>query len=300
MKKNNILWLAFILILSSCGGDDSPNPTPPPTEPEESPYEACLPTVTETTLEVVTWNIERFPIVSSAVESVAEIINDTNPDIIAVQEITTEEDFNDLINRLEGWSGVAVQYNGGNTRLGYLYKDAEVSLIGQAEFLFEESNSEYNNAFTAYRRPYYAKFQHVSGISVDLINIHLKCCDGSENRRRNASGLLKDYIDNNLSNEEVILLGDFNDEIVDEDDNVFQNFIDDAENYIFSTMTIAEGDEANWSFPSWPSQIDQILITDELFDKVMETKVLKLEACNSDFPNLISDHRPVLIRISGN
>lgn len=69
---------------------------------------------------------------------------------------------------------------------------------------------------------------------------------------------------------------------------------------LFTTMEIAQGSSSNWSYPSWPSQIDQILISDELFDNEIETKVLKLEVCNDDFPDDISDHRPVLIRIQGN
>ena len=112
--------------------------------------------------------------------------------------------------------------------------------------------------------------------------------------------LLKEYIDLNLSSDEVVLLGDFNDEIVDEDDNVFQNFIDDNENYLFTTMVIAEGDNDFWSYPDWPSQIDQILITDELFEKASITDVLELDFCNSDFLSRISDHRPVFLSIRNN
>ena len=98
----------------------------------------------------------------------------------------------------------------------------------------------------------------------------------------------------------MVLLGDFNDEIVDEEDNVFQNFIDDNENYLFSTMAIAEGDDDFWSFPNWPSQIDQILISDELFINETFTNVLELDFCNDNFLNVVSDHRPVLISFRGN
>ena len=220
--------------------------------------------------------------------------------MIAVQEITNVVDFEALIELLPGWVGFMKQFNGGNTSLGYLYKETKVTLLGTPMFLYEAQSGEYNEAFTAYRRPYHAKFKHINGLEIDFINVHLKCCDGSENRRRKASVLLKEYIDLNLSSDEVVLLGDFNDEIVDENDNVFQNFIDDNENYLFSTMAIAEGDDDFWSFPNWPSQIDQILISDELFDNETHTNVLELDFCNNDFLNIISDHRPVLISFEGN
>jgi len=300
MKRDSIFWLAIILILSSCGSDDPPNPAPNPIpEPEESPYLACLPTVSENTLEVVTWNIKNFPVRSSALESVQEIIEDTDADIIAVQEIKSMSAFGDLIEALEGWSGQAIQYSSSNLRVGYLFKDAEITVIEQPSNLFPEDSPENNNAFTSFRRPVHTKIRHSNGLEVDLVNVHLKCCGGSEDRRRNASIMLKDYFDANLASDNIIFLGDFNDEIVDENDNVFQNFLDDTDNYKFTTLAIAEGPSTGWSFPSWPSQIDQIVISDELFDNELETRMLKLEVCNDDFPDDISDHRPVLIRLSG-
>ena len=69
------------------------------------------------------------------------------------------------------------------------------------------------------------KFQHINGLTVNIINVHMKCCNGSEDRRRSGAVLLKDYIDTNLPNENVILLGDFNDEIVDQADNVYQTLV---------------------------------------------------------------------------
>lgn len=110
---------------------------------------------------------------------------------------------------------------------------------------------------------------------------------------------MKQYIDTNLAEEEVMILGDFNDEIVDTD-NVFQNFIDDDTNYRFSTMDIAEGPNTNWSYPSFPSHIDQILITNELFGAEQTTQTLKIEECLPDYANQVSDHRPVLITLSNN
>ena len=171
MMKNNILSLVFLLFLAGCGGDDSADPNPNPPEPEESIYIECLPEVAINTFDVVTWNIERFPIVSSAIESAAEIINDLDADLIAVQEITNDVDFAALIELLPGWAGFMEQFNGGNTSLGYLYKESEVTLVGTAMMLYEAQSAEYNDAFTSFRRPYYAKFQHINGLEIDFINV---------------------------------------------------------------------------------------------------------------------------------
>jgi len=290
----------IICFFLSCGGggggDDTPTTPTTPTTPDDS-YEACVPTVSAQTLEVVTWNIENYPMTSTAEERVLDIIGEMDPDVIAIQELTSQSEFSDLLSALSGWSGSIVQFNGSNLMLGYLFKNSEVTIITQPENMFNDMEDENDNAFTAFRRPLLTKIRHSNGMEVSLINVHLKCCDGSEDRRRLASEKIKGYIDTSLAAENVIVLGDFNDEIVDASDNVFQNFIDDAANFRFATIDIASGGEANWSFPSWPSHIDQILLTTELFEMVQTTETLRLDQCSDSYLNTVSDHRPVLIRL---
>lgn len=297
MKK--ILALLVVLFFASCGDDGGTTPpTTTPTEPVAVAYDDCIGTETETTLEVVTWNIENFPQLAATVDAVVEIIEQMDPDVIALQELTSVSDFNDLVTKLNGWTGTIVSFNGSNQMLGYLYKSSEVSVTQNAINLYAEQTDENDDAFTGFRRPLLTTITHTNGLEVNLINIHMKCCNGSEDRRRAGSTKIKEYIDANLATDNVVVLGDFNDEIADQTDNVFQNFIDDADNYRFATMEIANGPTSEWSFPSWPSQIDQILITNELFDNTIETQTIKLDNCNSLYSNQISDHRPVVIRFN--
>ena len=122
------------------------------------------------------------------------------------------------------------------------------------------------------------------------------------NRRLIALNYLKSYIDNNLSNENVLVIGDFNDELNDNFiNNIFQNFIDDFENYLFTDMSIANGNPQNFSFPNWPSHIDHILITNELFDEFNsnESQISTLQIDDyfiggfNNYDALITDHMPV-------
>ena len=115
----------------------------------------------------------------------------------------------------------------------------------------------------------------------------------SKTEERGASIAIKEYVDTNLSDKAVIVIGDFNDEITGLS-TPFQNFIDDSNNYEFADMAIAEGNEAGWSYPSWPSHIDHILITDELFDKVRNVQTVLPEDCVIGYDGNVSDHRPVL------
>mgnify|MGYP001215660324 CR=1 FL=1 len=127
-----------------------------------------------------------------------------------------------------------------------------------------------------------------------------------EKRRYDAIGLLREYIDTNLSDKNVIVLGDLNDDISESSsNNVFQLVLDDP-NYQFADIDIANGSSSNWSFPSWPSHLDHILITNELFDEfnTSEVQTIKLDQYISggwgQYDQNISDHRPVFMKIYPN
>ena len=87
--------------------------------------------------------------------------------------------------------------------------------------------------------------------------------------------------------------------------HIIINFINDAENYLFVDKNIAAGSSTNWSYPSRPSHLDHILITNELFDEFANTESSvetirveeKLDEGWSEYKNYISDHRPVGLRL---
>jgi hypothetical protein len=126
--------------------------------------------------------------------------------------------------------------------------------------------------------------------------------DDEETRRYIASNLLKQYVDNYFPDSNVIILGDLNDELIDgPNDNVFQMILDDSGNYLFTDMEIAQGNSTEWSYPSWPSHLDHILITNELFDNNSYVEVIRIddfmEGGFSQYDQNISDHRPVALKL---
>ena len=101
------------------------------------------------------------------------------------------------------------------------------------------------------------------------------------------------------------MLGDLNDILTDAQiNNVFQMILEDPENYYFADTDIAYGNSSDWSFPSWPSHLDHVLITDELFDGIntFEVQTIKiddyLDGGWNEYDQNISDHRPVAIKFS--
>ncbi len=149
------------------------------------------------------------------------------------------------------------------------------------------------------------------GRPIAVINNHLKCCgDGiideddegdQETRRQSACRQLEAYAEANLAGKAVFLIGDFNDELTDpEPDNVFQNFLDDARNWSILDMGIAEGPASGWSFPSWPSHLDHIIVNfDPAADALVRVPALAQQLSGGwfEYEQNISDHLPVITRI---
>ncbi|MCF7858850.1 MAG: endonuclease/exonuclease/phosphatase family protein [Candidatus Cloacimonetes bacterium] len=270
----------------------------------------------ETTLEVVTWNIEHFPKnTDTTVEYVAEVIRGLDADIFALQEIESNTNFESLISILNiddtinTWDGYRASTASYSINLAYIYKSNAV----QVSDVYEIFESGYNRPFP--RHPL------VMGVnwnanSLYIINNHLKASgDGvleledewdEETRRYEACNLLDDYITENLPNENVVILGDMNDVLTDSNENnVFITFLTNVEEYDFADLEIAQGPSLYWSYPTWPSHLDHMLLTNELFDEfdLEDSDIMTLLLDNildgnwSEYDNNISDHRPVGLKL---
>lgn len=297
---NNILKISFIYFLISCADDSVSGNS------DSNGIDAS-------NLNILTWNIERYPKHENTNDNIVTIIeNLSNVDIFALQEIESSTTLSSLASSLgSNWD----------------YFRYENSDWGQLSFLINTDRIEYTQPYSileqeeydfAYRPPYILEFTF-SNQNFILINVHYKCCgDGilsssssdEEQRRLRASTYLYNYIQTNHNNSNVIILGDFNDDITDEySNNVFNIFLN-SENYIFADMQMAQ--ESNywgyWSFPSWPSHLDHIIISNELFEEFDNIN----SSCNTlivddlfangwiDYDQFVSDHRPVRISLDVN
>ena len=264
----------------------------------------------EYSLDIATWNIEWFPKNNQiTVDYVIEIVNSLEFDILGIQELDDTTMFNDMLDSLPAYSGY--YESSWFAGLAYIYKTDLVEINDIFEIY---TNSPFWNAFP--RSPMVIDL-NFRGENFIIINNHFKCCgDGildlndrsdEENRRYTAMNLLKTYIDEYLSNEKVIVLGDLNDDISEpHQNNVFQDVLNDSDNYQFGDLIIAQGNSSDWSFPNWPSHLDHILITNEMFDELdsIEVKTIKIDDYINggwfEYDQNISDHRPVAMKIHFN
>ena len=273
---------------------------------------------TDQTLDIITWNIEHFPKANQiTVDYLTQLILVLDAEVYALQEIESESYFDTLIvqiNMLDTentWSGYRASTASYSVNLAYIYKTNVIQINDIYEIY-----ASYNYSREFPRRPLMMEMQW-NGTDVYIINNHLKAMgDGyldlgdewdEETRRFDACNLLDEYISQNLPDENVIVLGDLNDELTDSpSNNVFVSFLNETDEYDFTDMEIAEGSSVYWSYPSWPSHLDHILITNELFDEFIledsDIQTLRIDVLLdggwSEYDNNISDHRPVGLKLA--
>lgn len=263
---------------------------------------------TDQTLEIVTWNLEWFPKEGQlTVNNVKQILDALDVDIVAFQEIDELDYFDDLVDGLEGYESQYVEdeyYSG----LAYIYKTSTIDPISVFE-VYPDEWREFPRA------PLVFQFNYQNQLYI-VINNHLKCCgDGvinfadawdEEKRRVDANILLEELVSDYFPTDKVFIVGDMNDLITETSSaNVFQVFLSKPEEYLFADMEIAQGTSEDWSFPSWPSHLDHILICSELFPEFYQeetvTQVLKPDEFMNggwdEYDDEITDHRPVGIKL---
>ena len=266
-----------------------------------TPTESLLPNLDiENGIEIVTWNIEQFPKLGQrTIDSVASIITSLNADIYCLQEISDLSKFIDLVEILDGYSYVesnATEY----LNLVVLYKNNQFLVRNQSD-LFTDSMYDF-----ASRPPLRIEmtFTGENPIDFTLINMHLKCCDNGFNRRVSSANILYDYLNSSIQAGVVnhIIVGDWNDDISDQySENSFNIFLDDTENYKYVTYENAHsGTNIHDSYPSYPSFIDHIMISKDLFDEAEngDVQTIRLGDYLSGYDQIISDHRPVVWRFT--
>lgn len=256
-------------------------------------------------IDIITWNLEFFPKNgNTTVDSTAKAIESLDADVFALQEIDDVNALVQLDEQLEDYTSFIIAANYSYLKLAFMVKN-NLNVLDYYSIL---TGSSY---YFAGRPPLVIELEIGSEIYY-FVNVHLKCCgDGvlntndtsdEEYRRKKAIELIDEYIEINWSNKNVIVLGDFNDLIQDnEQNNIFQSIIDQPLFYRFADYDISFNQSQNWSYPSWPSDLDHILVTNELFDELQQgSTIVKTILIDNyftngfaDYDDYISDHRPV-------
>jgi len=260
------------------------------------------------TLDVACWNIKWFGDVTygptdevKQFNNVLQTIRDSKVDIWGLSEISDTTTFNNLTDSLDGYAGVLAPI--GQTQKTALIYDTRLFKLVHSKLII--TNESYD--FASGRFPFEVALLPKYGDQKDtlfFIILHLKANVGnatakqqSWQRRKNAAGHLKGYIDQSLPQNKVIVLGDFNDDtdtsIYGNNPTPFANFLTDDVNYKFLTTDLSLAKTG--STTGYQDMIDHQLISNEWFSAFTPNscEVLPLQDHITSFSSTTSDHYPV-------
>ncbi|HWB73473.1 MAG TPA: endonuclease/exonuclease/phosphatase family protein [Nannocystaceae bacterium] len=246
-------------------------------------------------LTVATWNVEHFPKSSATEDGVVSVVDQLALDFVGIEEIEAKAPFDRVLADLPGHHGVLGR--AADTRVGAIVRDEALAIVDVAH-LFGNDGWAFPRPVLVVRAQLPA---HPEIGDIQLVVVHLKAMTDaeSESRRKSAIVKLRAWIDARRSagDTNIILLGDFNDEIDDVGTHdVFAPLKDPAAKMIAITESLA--DDGEFSFVPFQRLIDHVLVSEELltaFDGA-DVRALHLEQTwNGDYLDDISDHRPVVV-----
>jgi len=332
MANKFITYLFLLIFVISCsgGGDSSTNPIEDNGNQGNSldfPNANNYGEIGK--VEVVTWNIRQFPQHSTTINYVKALLEKWNADIYFLQEINSESSLREMVNSMPNYSYV-LDDESGNLGFALVYKNDFITFNSKNELWANTPNNddgdadyENNASYQFADRPpmecYLTWSDGNKSIDFYLIGVHYKCCgDDSYNvnatgdettRRHHASLLLTDYVTNSRSDDNVIILGDFNNVGAQTISNptlspfTDQNNFNSASLFRLTDLETLNGGSSGYSWQGWTSSfsaahLDHIIINDEMFIYQDDGVVISLPdqtgISTTNISNRISDHQPVL------
>jgi endonuclease/exonuclease/phosphatase family metal-dependent hydrolase/uncharacterized protein YdeI (BOF family) len=257
------------------------------------------------TFETVTWNIEWFGSPTNGpqdrdlqLRNAARVIRTIDADLYALQEISDNAYFRGLLDTLgPGWKGFVAPIVQ-TQRTAYIYKTATIDSIS-AGFTF--TTGDWANG----RWPYEFVFDAtVSGITrrIHAVNIHGKATQNNPiddyNRRLADSQQLKAWADANRPSQNLIILGDYNDDVdvstVNNLPSPYANFVNDSLRYKVVTKSLSL---RRLQSHTTGEMIDHIMISNELYGVHMDsTERVENPSYIGSYLSTTSDHYPVWTR----
>ncbi len=263
------------------------------------------------------------------VGNVTTVMQTLNSDIFGVEEVSDDDAFNQLVANLLGYDKIlsprwsysfqAPDPNFPPQKVGFIYNTSTVQILSSRVMfakLYDNIQAgtitlpsypggTSSSFWSSGRLPFMITINAtVNGITKKIIMIDVHAKSGSAqvdyDRRKYDVQVLHDSLVANYPNDNIILLGDYNDD-VDASINVgaassYKPFVDDAAN--FNVLTYALSQAGAYSFPNSNSFLDHIITSNELTNLYVNSSIAVEDARNyvSNYMNSTSDHLPVSAR----
>ena len=264
-------------------------------------------------------------------DSVLAVIKKLDLDVLTVEEISDDVLFADLVSRLPGYDyilsdGVSYPEPHGtdpHQKVGFIYKTSTVKPVstkillkslhpyygGNGDLLVDYPENDHTRFYASGRLPFLMTADvTINGATeqLDIIALHARANTGDlqskYDMRKYDVEVLKDTLDAQYADRNVLILGDYNDDVdetVAEGINTtvssYVSYVNDAANYKVVTSELSEAGRRSYAF--YPNMIDHITITDGLFDNyIANTASVHYEFYDSDYTRTTSDHFAISAR----
>jgi endonuclease/exonuclease/phosphatase family metal-dependent hydrolase/uncharacterized protein YdeI (BOF family) len=257
------------------------------------------------TFEAVTWNIEWFGSPTNGpqdrdlqLRNAARVIRTIDADVYALQEISDNTYFRGLLDTLgAGWKGFVAPIVQ-TQRTAYIYKTSTIDSVS-AGFTF--TTGDWANGRWPYEFVFDATINSITK-RIHMVNIHGKATQDNPlndyNRRVADSQQLKAWSDANRPTQNLIILGDYNDDVdvstVNNLPSPYANFVNDSLNYKVVTKSLSL---RRLQSQTSGEMIDHIMISNELYAVHMDsTERVENPSYVGSYLSTTSDHYPVWTR----
>lgn len=261
-------------------------------------------------LDICTWNVEWLGSTSGGptnealqYANVKELITKTGFDVLALQEMSNNTTFDNLLGDLNTtYDGINSTFSA-TQKMAFIYKKSMFTpIISECKNIL----TQYASGAFATRPPLQVVLQTKGGNITDtlyFIIVHFKAHTGDDtekadsyNKRTQAAGYIQTYIEQTLAGKKVIILGDWNDDLQFSIHNnmptPFKPQLDAG--YFFPTKQLTDAGYSSYAFGG--KMIDHIMVNKgiESFYVTASSRVFD-NAGNyiSNYSNTTSDHYPV-------
>lgn len=324
------LSLLTTLIITLSLGACSTNSNPPADEDDQPPKEELTPTPSvapDGVLETVTWNLEWYGADNQGpsddfrqTKNVLRVVDSLDADLYAFQEISSQQSLTELTGYMTNYEGLIAQHVNYNQKMAFAYNTNTIEVIESGYISKSDVRAEFQDQWDYYwangRMPLFIHFRYrypEQNISKEFyaVTIHGKANTGDSGaeyeesyiRRQKAAEGLYYYLQDHKSTANIIILGDYNDDVdqsifyYDENnyaETPYDEFVDDNEHFNVITKKLSDSGES--ASINYEDIIDHITMSNELFDEYSDGSVQVYKAPQnyiSGYGKTTSDHLPV-------
>jgi endonuclease/exonuclease/phosphatase family metal-dependent hydrolase len=266
----------------------------------------------DTLLDIATWNVEWLGSTTNGptdeivqYNNVLALMNKTELDVLALQEVSNPSTFNSLGLALTNKYDAFISDFSQTQKTALFWRKSMFELVSDFTLNIPLNSSD-NYAFAS-RPPLQVCLKTLGGTKIDtlyILVIHMKAQTESTDagrfesytRRQNAANALKLYVENNLINKKFIVLGDWNDDL----DASIYNALPTPylgllnAKYTFPSKELTDAGKSSYAFNT--SMIDHIMQSKTLDSFYVKGSAKVFDDAStyvSNFSNNTSDHFPV-------